>query len=196
MTETIYAFAGMPGAGKSTAAHIGMAATHGDYIEVGEIIRGEARSQGNTDPTSEELGQFAAQMREEHGNGFAMVPVIHRIQDWDMDWPAFVDSVRHIEGYNKLTELDIDTYLIWVEAENMDQRLERIQRRGRDDEANFTPTDMMDRDQREIEELGVGSILDNMNRVDFRIQNHWSRDELQEQVIGIIKETYNGEWHA
>lgn len=184
--KTAYLLAGLPGAGKSTVADVGVELTGGGAIRAGEMIRTMAADDGLENPSSKELGEYAAQCREEMGDGFFGEKAVGLLlrDEIDVDYPLFVDSVRHIGGAVEFMNYFDSTYLVWVEADR-ETRLGRLQGRGRDDEADFTMGDLLERDSHELENLGSQTILDS-EKIDYRIQNEAGIDELREEVAAII----------
>jgi dephospho-CoA kinase len=184
--QTAYLFAGLPGAGKTEAADQAVDIAGGDIISAGTMIRQMAAEDGLTNPTSAELGEYAAECREEDGPGFFAERVhgLYLRDEIDIATPCFIDSVRHAEGVAEFREMFDDCYLVWVEAP-FDTRLRRLQERGRDDEADFDSADLMERDNRELGELGVQSILDDA-RIDHTIKNTGHRRDLRSSLDRII----------
>lgn len=181
-----YLFAGLPGSGKSTAAEIGKTLTNGSVLEAGEMIREMARDDGIENPSSKELGEYAATSREEHGTAFFAERSVGMILrgEYEVEYPLFVDSVRHIDSVTEFSEFFDSTFLIFVDAP-LSVRYERLTGRGRDDEADFTVPDLMDRDRRELTELGTETIIDN-DRVDYKIQNVGDQEYLRDELSGIV----------
>lgn len=181
-----YLFAGLPGSGKSTAAEIGKTLTNGGVLEAGEMIREMARDDGIENPSSQELGEYAASKREEFGPGFFAERAVGMMLrgEYDVDYPVFIDSVRHINGVVEFSEFFDSTFLVFVDAP-LSVRYERLTGRGRDDEADFTVPDLMDRDRRELNELGTETIIDN-DRVDYKIQNVGTQEDLRESIADIL----------
>jgi len=185
--NTIYALCGLPGAGKSTVAEMGTEQTDGSLVHVGSVMRTLAEHHYGYRPSSQEIADFAAEQREERGSGFAMDYVVGENSEYDKQ-PVFVDSVRNIEGFRRLEQADGNAYLVWVEARDFDQRLERLQQRARDDEGTFTIPDLLDRDDTELNDLGQATILES-GAIDYRINNSGTYEELQSQVSSLIGET-------
>lgn len=182
-----YILSGLPGAGKSKSSTILSSLTGGKTIEAGSVIREMARTEeGLTDPTSEELGDFAARKREELGDGFFADSVIELMEDgvYNGAHPYIIDSVRHIDGYETLAEYFMDTELIWVAAWR-ENRLERVQDRGRDDEADFTYDDILARDKHELENLGTITLVSD-GPFDHVVHNNGSVADLREELEEIV----------
>jgi len=186
MTGTAYLLAGLPGAGKSTLADIGSKITGGGVITAGDLIRDRAAEDGLTDPTSEELGEYAARLREESGAGFfgQMATGMLMRDEIDIERPVWIDSVRHVNGAREFREYFTDTYLIWIESPGARERLQRIRDRGRDDEADFTMADLLQRDSRELTELGVQTIFSDA-RIDYYVENDKHTDALHDAIREI-----------
>lgn len=181
-----YLFAGLPGSGKSTAAEIGKTLTNGSVLSAGEMIREMAAQEGLENPSSKGLGEFAAVAREEHGPAFFAERSVGMILrgEYDVEYPLFVDSVRHINSVIEFSEFFDSTFLIFVDAP-LSVRHERLTDRGRDGEEDFTVQDLMERDRHELTNLGTETIVDN-DRIDYRIQNVGDQEYLRDELSGIV----------
>lgn len=186
--ERAYIFGGLPGSGKSTAADIGSALTMGDIIRGGEMIREMARDDGLTDPTSQELAEYAAEMRKSDGPGFFGEKTVAMLLGGELDpqYPVFIDSVRHRNGLKEFRNYFDISYFIWIEAD-FDTRLGRLQERGRDDENRFDSANLMQRDSTELEDLGQQTLMGS-DCIDHSIVNEGTQAELREKLDEIIVE--------
>lgn len=154
-------------------------------LRAGKAIRELAKEHGLSNPTSEELGRFAARMRQERGPGFFGEYAADEVVALEGNGHGMViDSFRHKNGIERVRDmLGIDFEGIWISCPRQ-VRLKRLQRRGRDDEADFTEEDLMERDLREVEELGVETLSD----YDFEheIVNNRGKRHLRECIMEII----------
>lgn len=183
-----YIFAGMPGAGKSHGAEILETVSDGTRITGGNVIREMASNQGLENPSSDELGQFASDLRDERGDGFFGDVVIEMFENgaFSGSEPYIIDSVRHENGYRTLAEYFDEEYLIWVNA-GFETRYERVTDRGRDDESDFTREDLSDRDRHELMNLGTETIVINLSP-DFFIQNEGSEAEFRAKLETVYNQ--------
>lgn len=184
-SKKVYGLAGLPATGKTTAAMIMAGESDGSIVRGGQIIREQAQEHGISDPTSAELGRFAAEQRELHGSGFFGKLIQPRIEHAEDDYfPVVVDSFRHRNGIAYIEDLDVDFETIWFACPRQ-VRLKRIQTRGRDDEGSFTIEDLRLRDQREMRDLGVDSLVG--YEFDHEIQNNMGKQHLYQRLMEIIE---------
>lgn len=186
-TKKAYLFAGPPGGGKSTAAEIGKTLTNGGKITAGNLIREMAERAGMEDPTSHELGQFAARKREDLGDGYFGDIVSKRLSSGQMvtDYPCFVDSVRHAKGVQNFRAFFDPAPVVWVGA-SREERLDRLKDRGREGEESFTIEDLRERDLREMNELGTQTIIDE-GLIDHVIHNNATQRKLNQEMEFVIE---------
>jgi dephospho-CoA kinase len=185
---TAYALAGLPGAGKSTVREIGVELTEGDEILAGEMIREWFEDDHGREPESSELGDYAAEQRDELGSAFFAEKVVGELLrgEREVDGPVWLDSVRHLDSVVEFSEHFTNCYLIYVTAP-FGTRLSRLQTRGRDGEDDFEPLDLLERDEHELTELGTGTIVGN-DRIDYIIENDGTYEDLNEAVESIIND--------
>lgn len=181
-----YLLAGLPGAGKSAAADAGTAAAGGSVLSAGNMIREMARADGLEDPTSDELGEYAKKQRGIAGPGFFAEKAAGMIlrDEIEIDYPVWIDSVRHINGAREFKEFFDSAELIYIDAP-FETRLERVRDRGRDDEAEWSAIDLMERDDRELKHLGTQTILDS-GEVDHVVPNDSTMSDLYEHLARIV----------
>ena len=74
----VIGFTGLPGSGKSTA--IDAIRNIGKIITMGDVIRNEARKRG-TEPTGENLGKIARELREKGGDGIVAEKCVELIKE-------------------------------------------------------------------------------------------------------------------
>lgn len=181
-----FMYAGLPCAGKTTAARLGASMTDSTYIETGDVIR-EAVDQEGLDATdSEVLGEYAARGRRESGDGFVSQKLVGMMlrDEIDVEWPLHLSGVRHVKGATELREYLSTSCLIVVDAP-FEVRLQRLVERGREGEGEFNEADLLERDRRELNELGTETILSS-DEVDAKIVNNGSIEQLREKVKEIL----------
>lgn len=183
MTQ-IYCFTGLPGAGKSAASSLAADAGH-PVVEMGNVVRDRARTALGENATSEAIGNWATDHRDEHGND-----VFARYTADDVE--AYVDDgheVVVIDGLRTPNELSVfrdrfeDVTVVFVKAA-FETRLARIQTRGREDEGDFTADDLRDRDQRE-RDWGVSDLLED-GHYDVCLENEGTYEEFEENVLSLL----------
>lgn len=188
MTEHAFLIAGLPGAGKTTVAQMGADLTDGSVIESGEVVREMAAQDGLEDPDSSELGEYAAEQREAQGPAFVAEFLVGQLLrgELDPDYPLFVDGIRHYQEVVEYTDYFESRTVVWVDADPY-TRLRRLQDRGRDGEDSFDMLDLLQRDERELDDLGVNTLIsDNQQVVDRAIPNTGSERSLRRSVEETI----------
>ena len=153
----VIAFCGLPGAGKTAITDFAANAIDGAVsISMGDAIRDNAPEQIAAE--SESLGEFAARTREDDPR---------TIPEWVVDIAsnnhganAFViDGVRSVTDFRVLDDYFNDFDLINVKADFY-TRLDRVQDRGREREAEFDAHDLVNRDEHELDKLGLRGVLE------------------------------------
>lgn len=177
-----FMYAGLPGAGKTTAAEMAAGMTDSSYIETGDIVRAAAEDEGVDTSDGEALGEYAAQGREEFGDGFVSQKLVGMMLQGkiDVEWPLHLSGVRHVKGAIELREYLSTSCLVLVEAP-FETRLERLRERGREGEDEFDAIQLLQRDSRELNELGTATIVSS-NQVDAKITNDGSLEDLREEL--------------
>lgn len=189
MTEHKHGFlvAGLPGAGKSTVCEMGAEMTGGEVLESGTIIRQHADEEG-VDTDSESLGNFAARQRSQRGPAFVAEELVGHLlrDDIDVDYPLFIAGVRHRDEITEYNQFFDSTTTLWVDA-SPNTRVERIRERGRDGEDDFDLLDLLNRDSRELEELGVATLVEGQQEpIDRAIPNEGTEEQLRRTVERIV----------
>lgn len=182
-----FLYAGLPGAGKSTIAELAHEHTGGTVIETGDIVRRLAEESGIKDPSSTDLGNFAARGRAEHGGGYVGEKLVGMMlrDEIDVEYPLHVVGVRHVNEVVELREYLTTSWLILVKAP-FETRLSRLQSRGREGEDSFDAVNLLRRDERELIELGTATIID-FDKVDVSVNNHMDNMPwLRQKVKGVM----------
>jgi dephospho-CoA kinase len=182
----LYIFTGLPGSGKTHVANTAAELTNGRNLSSGDIIRQLAVKQGLNDLSSDQLGEFAAGMREREGHDFVAKKAVTMFENGELEMsdPMFIDGIRHADEVAVLDEAFDTTTVVWVAAPGP-TRLERIQERKREAEGNFEKDDLKYRDQRELHRLGLQTVL-GQKLIDERIDNAHDESNIHEQLSQLL----------
>lgn len=194
MNDTeLFIFTGLPGSGKTYVANTAAELTDGRNLTSGDILRELAVKQGLTDLSSDKLGEFAASMRQRNGHEFVAKKAVTMFETGDLELsdPMFIDGIRHAKGVDVLRDAFDETTLVWVAAPKQ-ERLERLRERAREDEEAFTRDDIAARDEREMERLGLKTILQ-QRIVDYRIDNSHEYSNIHDQLAVLIHDKTGAE---
>lgn len=179
---TAYGLIGLPGAGKSTVAEEMGTILDADVIETGDYVRAGARDHFGTDDgelSSQELGDYSTMRRRTDGGDYVAQDVI---ADLDGDEGTIIISgMRDTEVPDLFDETFGEFSIIWIHAP-FDERLSRLQGRGRQDEGDFTADDLASRDGRE----SMWGTTDLMARHDIMFENTGDEDELYDDVSDLL----------
>ena len=173
----VIGFTGLPGSGKSTA--IDAIRNIGIIVTMGDVIRNEAKKRG-IEPTGENLGKIAKELREKGGDGVVAEKCVELIKQLKDD-VIFIDGIRsqfEIDVFRKYWKFPIIATVI---DENV--RFERLFERGRSDDPKEIE-EFRERDKREIG-FGLKDVVDN---ADYKIENTFSIEILQEETKKLVKE--------
>jgi len=177
----IIAFVGLPLSGKTTASRI--AEEMGiPVIVMGDVVREEVKRRG-LDPTDENTGKVASELREMEGMDAVAKRCIPRIREkLKKRGIVVIDGIRGIAEVERFkSEFGEDFVLINIEAP-IELRFERALRRRRDDDVKSLE-DLRKRDERELS----WSMKEAMKRADLTVENIGDLDEFEEKIRGIIK---------
>ncbi|MFX0048805.1 MAG: AAA family ATPase, partial [Candidatus Hermodarchaeota archaeon] len=153
----VIGFCGLPGSGKSTV--LKAIEDLGVIITMGDIIRKEARER-NIEPTDENLGKIAEQLREEFGPEILAKKCVELIKSLDSE-VIFIDGLRSIAEVKIFRNSWKFPFIAVTIDDNL--RFERLSKRGRPDDPN-TLEDLKERDLREIA-FGLNEVIGNANYV-------------------------------
>ena len=173
----VIGFCGLPGSGKSSALiaveDLGIIITMGDVIRKEAIIK-------NIEPTNENLGNIAKELRERGGDAIVAEKSVEMIKN-QTNKVVFVDGIRslsEIEVFRKYWKFPV------IAIETRDElRYERIKKRARSDDSK-TFIEIMKRDKRE---LGFG-LKEVINKANYKIMNDSSNEELKKITREIVLE--------
>lgn len=155
MTHAI-GFMGYPGAGKTTAAdHLSDCYT-APWFAMGDIVRERAKDELGEDAHSDEIGEWVTEQFEKHGKDVVIEWAIEKVRGFNDDF-VFIDGIRTTNDVNHFAEEFDQFTLVYIHVP-FDERLRRLQDRGREGEAEFTEEDLEERDARE-DDWGVGTLV-------------------------------------
>jgi dephospho-CoA kinase len=165
-TTDAVAFCGLPGAGKSHTAEKLATVYDTEVVSMGDAIRhkykeenwlGKPESQVPDEIPSKELADFAAEWRAEAPEEIpAKTAEMARVLEKDV---AIIDGVRSPNDAEILSDEFDSFYLIEIQC-GFEERLRRLQDRGREGESDFDRVDLAERDMNELENLGYAALQD------------------------------------
>ncbi|MEM0089608.1 MAG: AAA family ATPase [Archaeoglobaceae archaeon] len=173
----IIAFVGYPLAGKSTAAEVAKELGI-PVVVMGDVVREEAVKRG-IEPTAENLGRLAEELRKKEGMDAIAKRCIPKIRAHHP--VVLVDGIRGIAEVMALKKAFGNVVLIAIEA-SLEVRFERAKMRKRSDDV-ATIEDLMERDRRE-ESWGLKKA---MEIADFTIENTGDQESFREKVKALLQ---------
>ena len=177
----IIAFVGLPLSGKTTASRI--AEEIGiPVIVMGDVVREEVKRRG-LDPTDENTGKVASELREMEGMDAIAKRCIPKIREkLEERGIVVIDGIRGIAEVERFkSEFGEDFVLINIEAP-IELRLERALKRRRDDDVKSLE-DLRKRDERELS----WSMKEAIEIADLTVENIGDLDEFEDKIRGIIR---------
>ncbi|MEM0202851.1 MAG: AAA family ATPase [Archaeoglobaceae archaeon] len=173
----IIAFVGYPLAGKSTASEVAKELGI-PVVVMGDVVREEAIKRG-IEPTAENLGKIAEELRKKEGMDAIAKRCIPKIRS---HYPVvLVDGIRGIAEVMALKKAFGNVVLIAIEAP-LEVRFERAKMRKRSDDV-ATIEDLIERDRRE-ESWGLKKA---MEIADFTIENTGDQESFREKVKALLQ---------
>ena len=148
----IVAITGMPGAGKSTAAHA-LVSRGWTRVVMGDVIRAETKKRG-LEPDAVNTGKVMKQLRRERGDSAVADLCLETIEKAKAE-RVVVDGIRsmaEVEAFRKKAQV----LLVAVDA-SPERRFELLKERGRSDDP-MTHEMFVARDKRELE-VGIGKAI-------------------------------------
>jgi len=197
---------GYPGTGKSSvgeylAADIGI--DYGNHSEgdssavligTGDLVRRMAAEhfgiEDTTELSSDELGDYSTDRRNEDGGDYVGQDVISVLDEKPQfpDQPVIISGMRDTEVPELFREYFGTFVILWVQSDFSD-RLSRLQDRGRQDESEFTPSALMNRDSRE-RDWGIGDLV---RQCDVMVRNDSSIEDLRSRSVnGVLEHIRTG----
>ena len=171
----VIGFCGLPGSGKSTVLEA--IEDLGVIITMGDIIRDETRKR-DIEPTDENLGNIAQELRDEFGPDILAEKCVVLIKDLESE-VIFIDGLRSIaevKVFRKSWKFPIVAIMVDDKI-----RYERLSKRARPDDPK-TLEDLRERDQREIS-FGLNEVINSAN---YKVNNNLSVKEVQKIARNLI----------
>lgn len=155
-------YAGLPGAGKTSAAEIGHRLVGGTLASMGDALREAYYEETNGPEDSQSIGEYATRLREESGPAAIVKWMVSRWRAEEdrgrvMSYPVHIDGVRSPEEVEVFEDHFGNVSVVYLSA-GFEVRLPRLNDRGRDGEDAFSHNDLFERDTRELS-WGVGDLL-------------------------------------
>ena len=173
----VIGFCGLPGSGKSTA--IEAIKDLGIVITMGDVIRNEARKRG-LEPTDENLGRIAKEIRENGGPEIVAEKCVELIQEQTVDL-IIIDGLRsmaEVAVFRRSWKFPIIATVLKEE-----ERFKRLALRGRSDDPKFME-DLKIRDHREIQ-FGLQEVIEN---ADYYLSTEPSIETFIKQTRDLVDE--------
>jgi dephospho-CoA kinase len=171
----VIGFVGLPGSGKSEV--LNAIKDLGVIITMGDVVRNEVRER-NIDPSDENLGKIAQELREAFGPEIIAEKCEKLIRNLDAN-VIFIDGLRsnaEVKVFRKSWKFPV----IAVVLDNK-TRFERLSKRGRPDDPK-TLEDLRERDLREIS-FGLKDVIDTAN---YKIDNTDPKIEVQKKIRELV----------
>lgn len=180
----IVATVGLPGSGKSVFEDVAEE-MEVPVVSMGDVIREEVSRRG-LEPTDENLGEVAVELREQHGDDAVAERCVDLVRDAlaeSEDDLVLVDGVRgqaEVERFRE--EFGDDLEVVAIEVP-FDVRLERLRDRGRSDDMS-SEEELRRRDERE---RGYG-LDEAMEEADTVVENVGTINEFKEVSRGVLQD--------
>ncbi len=176
----IIAFVGLPLSGKSTACEVAKEIGI-PVVVMGDVVREEALKR-NLEPTDENLGKIASELRKKEGMDAIAKRCIPKIREvLKESGVVVVDGIRSVEEVFRFKKtFGEDFVLISIEAP-IEKRFERAKLRRRSDDVKSLE-ELKARDEREIS-FGLKKA---MELADFTVENVGSIEDFKEKIRAIL----------
>jgi len=173
---------GYPAAGKTTAAdYLSDEIDHAEHISIGDVVRDILRDEWNEEPSGPDIRDWVtAQLEDDDEN--VIRRVTQRLDTRDLNPLVVVDGVRTPADVRVLDEFFDHFTCLYLMADD-EVRLQRIQDRGRDDEADFDLDDLHERDADE-EAWGLDTLVED-EYYDYAVTTHG--DVSFARIRGVIE---------
>lgn len=184
-SRNVTLFIGLPGAGKTEACRIAEEAVEGeaDSFEVSTFVRNEFQKEVGDGVGDNELGRWAAEKKEEHGNDYFVRNMAERLADLTsvpeniniagVRSPAEADAVREVFD-------DVTIVTIWTLP---DVRYRRLNER----EGEYSREEFEERKERELWDWGCIEFFWDENYYDHIVSNNWELEYFENDIRGVMK---------
>lgn len=190
--KTAFGLIGYPAAGKSYSVDVLEDSTFNcEGIAIGDVVRDilSSHPEYGPNPTGSEIREWVTTKLEEDDEA-VITEVVNELDTKDPDGFMVIDGIRTPADVRVLNEYFDNFALFYIDSPD-EVRLERIQDRGRDEEANFTMNDLKERDSDE-EAWGLREIIQD-NEYDFILESHY--DGYEENLKKGVR-LFLEEWNA
>ncbi len=175
--RTVILITGMAGSGKSTLADMFREKGY-KVFTMGDVIRHEVRMR-NMDPTPENLGKMAEEIRQSGGDAAVAQKCIPLIIG-EPSKKVAIDGIRSLDEVYTFQEA-FKTFLVAVHA-SPDTRYQRLKERGRSDDPSNRQV-FRERDQRELG-FGMG---DAIALSDYIVPNNDGLGTLEKELDKLLR---------
>lgn len=184
----VIAFVGYPVSGKSTASQVARELGL-PVVVMGDVVREKALRRG-LEPTDENLGKVARELREKEGMDAIAKRCIPKIRKLLKEHGVvIVDGIRGVAEIERFKRTCGDDFILIAIESPLELRFERAKMRKRSDDVSSIE-DLKERDRRE-ESWGLKEA---MEMADFTVENTGSYEDFVEKIREIlIKLTRNVE---
>lgn len=173
----VYCVVGYPGAGKSTVEELASDEGH-TTIQMGAEVKRRARAEMGDEATSDDIGEWATEQREINGETVVARWTAERLNELETTPVMVIDGVRSVDELEVFEKRFENVEVVYVSTD-FDERLRRLQERGRDGEDKFEVSDLERRDARE-DSWGVANLLDEVEYTE--IENNGTFEEFKNAV--------------
>jgi dephospho-CoA kinase len=173
MQRKVLGIVGMPGSGKSEAAHIGQ--DYGfDIVVMGDVIRREV-ARRYLEPNPETVGRIMLDLRQQHGPSIVAQLCLQHIAETNYDH-IIIEGIRSMAEVTEF-KTQFSQFIVLAIHASPSTRFQRILTRGRSDDANNHQF-FIERDQRELH-VGIGAVI---ALADYVVINEGTLKEFHTQI--------------
>ncbi len=176
----VIAFVGYPLSGKSTASQVARELGL-PVVVMGDVVREEAAKRG-LQPTDENLGKVARELREKEGMDAIAKRCIPKIRELLKEHGVVVvDGIRGVAEIERFKKAFGDDFILIAIESPLEVRFERVKMRRRSDDVTSIE-ELKERDRRE-ESWGLREA---MEMADFTVENTGSYQDFVEKIRQIL----------
>jgi dephospho-CoA kinase len=182
MKKPIIGIAGLPASGKTTVGEIIATKLSYELVELSDITKDIAEQDLGPDPTGEQLRMWTERNLLGDDRSQLYERTIEYIKP--LRTGVVISGLRTYHDKVSLIRSDGKTALFYVDAD-FDVRYDRILERGRKDEEEYAPADLLRRDRRE-KSWGTNKLQSHADRT---IRNEFDEHMLKGEVKEVLEET-------